>query len=78
MHLRPGMWRHSTAIVAVFFVMVAGFGIALAAGSTILAIMALLGGLVVGFVMAIAWMRPASGPIEHHPRSDRIVDDTAP
>jgi hypothetical protein len=29
-------------------------------------------------VMAIAWMRPASYPPEHHPKIDRIFDDTAP
>jgi hypothetical protein len=72
------MWRHSTAMVAVFFVTVGGFATALVAGSAMIAFMALLGGLVVAFVMAIAWMRPRSGPIEHHPRIDKVFDDTAP
>lgn len=72
------MWRHSTAMVAVFFVTVGVFATALVAGSALIAFMALLGGLVVAFVMATAWMRPKSGPVEHHPPVDRIFKDTAP
>ena len=72
------MWRHSTAMVALFVVIVGLFGFALVAGSTMLAVMALLGGLVVAFVLATAWMRPTSYPAEHHPKIDRMFDDTAP
>jgi hypothetical protein len=72
------MWRHSTAMVALFVVTVGLFGLALWAGSTLLAVMALIGGLVVAFVLGIAWMRPTSYPPEHHPKIDRIFHDTAP
>jgi hypothetical protein len=65
-------------MVAVFFVTVGVFATALVLQSALLAFMALMGGLVIAFVMAIAWMRPKSGPIEHHPRVDRLFDDTAP
>jgi hypothetical protein len=72
------MWRHSTAMVALFVVMVGVFGTALVAGSALIAFVALLTGLVVAFVMATAWMRPDSSPREHHPKVDRIFHDTAP
>jgi hypothetical protein len=65
-------------MVALFVVTVGSFAIALVAGSTLLAVMALLGGLVVAFVLATAWMRPTSYPAEHHPKVDRMFDDTAP
>jgi len=60
------------------FVTVAAFGISLVVGSVVGALAALLVGFVSMFIMAIAWMRPASYPTEHHPKIDRIVDDTAP
>lgn len=72
------MRRHSTAIVALFFVIVGLFVVAVVAESALLAFIALVVGLVAAFVMAIAWMRPASYPPEHHPKIDRIFDDTAP
>jgi hypothetical protein len=65
-------------MVALFVVTVGLFGVALVAGSALLAFMALLGGLVVAFVLAIAWMRPTSYPTEHHPKIDRVFHDTAP
>jgi hypothetical protein len=65
-------------MVALFVVTVGLFGLALVAGSTLLAFMALMGGLTVGFVLATAWMRPTSYPPEHHPKVDRLFDDTAP
>jgi hypothetical protein len=78
MQHRIVMWRHTTGIVALFILLVAVFGIAIVAGSAVVAVGALLTGFVVTFVMAIAWMRPASYPAEHHPKIDRIFDDTAP
>jgi hypothetical protein len=72
------MWRHSTAIVTLFFAIVGLFVVAVVAESTLLAFMALMVGVVAAFVMAIAWMRPASYPTEHHPKIDRLFDDTAP
>ena len=65
-------------MVAVFVITVGLFGLALVAGSTMLGVMALVGGLVVAFVLGTAWMRPTSYPAEHHPKIDRIFDDTAP
>ena len=78
MHPLAGMWRHSTAMVALFVITVGVFGTALVAGSALVAFCALLGGLVTSFVLAIAWMRPESSPREHHPKVDRIFNDTAP
>ena len=78
MHQMVEMWRHSTGMVAVFFIMVAVFGIALFLGSALVAFVTLLTGLVVAFVMATAWMRPDSNSTEHHPKIDRIFRDTAP
>lgn len=72
------MWRHSNAIVALFIVIVGAFGLAIVTGSALVAFIALIVGLVTAFVIAIAWMRPASYPTEHHPKVDRIFDDTAP
>ena len=72
------MWRHSNAIVALFFVIVGVFSLAVVTGSALVAFIALLVGLVTAFVIAIAWMRPESYPTEHHPKVDRIFDDTAP
>jgi hypothetical protein len=65
-------------MVALFVITVGLFGLALVAGSTLLAFMALMGGLVVAFVLATAWMRPTSYPLEHHPKIDKIFKDTAP
>ena len=59
-------------------VTVAAFGIALALDSALGAVTALLVGFVSIFVMAIAWMRPRGYPPEHHPKIDRLFDDTAP
>lgn len=60
------------------FATVAAFGIAIVLGSTFGALAALLVGFVSIFVMAIAWMRPRGYPTEHHPKIDRLFDDTAP
>ncbi len=65
-------------MVALFFVTIAVFGVSLVAGSALIGVMALLVGFVTAFVLAIAWMRPKSYPDEHHPKIDRIFDDTAP
>lgn len=70
--------QQATPLYTLLFVTVAAFGIAIVLGSTFGALAALLVGFVSMFVMAIAWMRPRSYPPEHHPKIDRIVDDTAP
>jgi hypothetical protein len=65
-------------MVAVFILIIGGFAVALMMGSVIIAVGLLMGGLAMAFVIAIAWMRPGGGAIEHHPKVDRIFDDTAP
>lgn len=69
------MWRHTTGIVSLFVLLVIGFEVALIAGSTLLGVIVLVTGLVLAFVMGIAWMRPETGPVEHHPPVDKIVND---
>ena len=75
---REGMWRHTTSIVALFVAIVLGFAAALIAGYTLVGVAVLLGGLVLAFVMATAWMRPPSGPTEHHHPVDKLVNDEHP
>lgn len=70
-----GMWRHTTGIVSLFVLLVIGFEVALIAGSTVLGVIVLVTGLVLAFVMAIAWMRPRNGPEEHHPKVDEVFND---
>ncbi|HEY3497485.1 MAG TPA: hypothetical protein VGK73_22465 [Polyangiaceae bacterium] len=69
------MWRHTTGIVTLFVLLVIGFEVALIAGSTALGVIILVTGLVLAFVMGIAWMRPTSGQDEHHPPVDKMVND---
>ena len=69
------MWRHTTGIVSLFILVVIGFEVALIAGSAALGVILLVVGLVLAFVMGIAWMRPASSPDEHHPNIDKVVND---
>jgi hypothetical protein len=35
-------------------------------------------GVLVAILMAVAWMRPQGYPTEHHPRIDKLLDDTRP
>lgn len=72
------MWRHTTSIVALFVAIVLGFGAALIAGSALVAVVVLVTGLVVAFVIATAWMRPPSAPTEHHPSTDKVFNDQHP
>jgi hypothetical protein len=72
------MQRHGTIMVILFLATVAAFGLALMAGSPVAAFALLLVGFVVAFVMATAYARPPSYPPEHHPKIDKIFDDTAP
>lgn len=65
-------------MVAVFFVITGAFALALMAGSMMVAVALLMSGIVVAFVMAVAWMRPNAETTEHHPKIDRLFDDTAP
>jgi hypothetical protein len=72
------MQRHWRALVGIVMVMVVGFVAALGFGSVAIALGSLISGLVVMFVMAIAYLRPAGSAPEHHPRIDHILDDTNP
>lgn len=71
------MWRHGKALVEIFAVTALAVETALLTSSLIVAVCALLVGLDVAFVLAVAWMRPA-GSTEHHPAIDEILDDRDP
>jgi hypothetical protein len=72
------MRNHLKAIVAIFLLLGIGFAAAITTGSLYLALVVLLAGLVIAFVMTTAWMRPPGSSIEHHAPGDRLVDDTRP
>jgi hypothetical protein len=72
------MQRHWRALVGMVVFMVAGFVGALALDSIAMALGTLISGLVVMFVMAIAYLRPDASAPEHHPRIDHLLDDTNP
>jgi len=72
------MKRHTFAIWALFFTTLFVFGFSVAIGSMFAALISLIAGLVLAFVMSIAWVRFEGYPPEHHPRIDKIVDDTRP
>lgn len=78
MHSVEIMSRHGVGMVLLLVLTVAAFALALMLGQPIGAFALLLVGFVVAFVMAIAWMRPPSSSPEHHPKIDRIFNDTAP
>lgn len=69
------MWRHGKALVELFAVIALAVETALLTSSLVVAICALLAGLDIAFVLAVAWMRPM-GSREHHPAVDKLVDDT--
>jgi hypothetical protein len=71
------VWRHGKALVELFAVMALAVETAYLTNSLIVAICALLAGLDIAFVLAIAWMRPV-GAREHHPALDKLVDDADP
>lgn len=71
------VWRHGKALVELFAVIALAVETAFLTNSLIVAIGALLAGLDIAFVLAIAWMRP-EGAREHHPAIDRLLDDTDP
>jgi DMSO/TMAO reductase YedYZ heme-binding membrane subunit len=75
---RDLMQRHWRALVGMVVLMIVGFVGAIAFGSIAIALGSLISGLVVMFVMAIAYLRPEGSAPEHHPRIDHILDDTNP
>jgi hypothetical protein len=72
------MRKHWRGMIALFLVMAIGFGAAIITSSLYLAIVAMLGGFVLAFVMTIAWSRPDGSPTEHHAPGDRLLNDTRP
>jgi len=72
------MTRHWKGMIGLFLAMAIGFGAAIFMGSLYLAIVVVLTGFVLAFVMSIAYARPKGSPIEHHAASDRLVNDTRP
>jgi hypothetical protein len=72
------MQRHWRALVIGFALILCGFLGGLALGSIAIALASLVSGLVVAFVMAIAFLRADGHSPEHHPRMDRVFDDTNP
>jgi hypothetical protein len=74
---RQPVWRHGKALVELFAVMALAVETAFLTSSLVIAICALLTGLDIAFVLAVAWMRP-EGSREHHPAIDRLLDDVDP
>jgi hypothetical protein len=72
------MQRHWRGLVILFGLLALAFVAAIWADSVAFALGALVSGLVLAFVMATAWMRPAGHTPEHHPPVDRVLDDTNP
>jgi hypothetical protein len=72
------MVAHSTLLVSGLGLVPLAFGGALLDGSPELGLITLLAGWVFAGLLAMAWARPASGSPEHHPKIDRLFDDTAP
>ena len=70
------MQRHWRSLVVIFGLILVGFVAGLALGSIAVALASLVSGLVVAFVMAIAFMRADGHSPEHHSRMDRVFDDT--
>jgi hypothetical protein len=65
-------------MIALVLATAIGFGAAIVTGSLYLAIVVILGGFVLAFVMTIAWSRPHGSPTEHHAPGDRLLNDTRP
>jgi hypothetical protein len=72
------MRAHWKGIIWLFLLVAGGFTAAIVFGSLYLALVFLIGGLVVAFIMTTAWMRPPGSPIEHHAPTDKLVNDTRP
>jgi len=71
------MLRHARGLIRLFAIIALATETAFLTSSLIVAIVALLAGLDIAFVLAIAWLRPA-GSTEHHPKIDELVADADP
>ena len=72
------MQRHWRSLIVIFGLVLLGFLGGLAFDSIALALASLVSGLVVAFVMAVAFLRADGHSPEHHARVDRVFDDTNP
>jgi len=72
------MSRHWKGIIGLFALTLIAFATAIVTQSVAAAILVLLLGLCLAFVLATAWMRPRGEPPERHAAHDRIVNDTNP
>jgi hypothetical protein len=69
------MRRHAHRLLGLFLATLFACGISILLGSIYGALISLGVGIVITFVMAIAWTRFRGGPKEHHPPIDRVFDD---
>lgn len=69
---------HANVLFAILLSMSLGFGAAWLGDSPVYAVAVLLVVLISAAVLSVAWMRPASGSPEHHPKIDHLLDDTSP
>ncbi|HTQ02605.1 MAG TPA: hypothetical protein VMI54_02070 [Polyangiaceae bacterium] len=76
-HLEHSTGR-ATVLVGLFLSMSLGGGVALLGESPLGALLVFLALPIMVGVLCVAWMRPPSGSPEHHPRIDRLLDDTSP
>jgi hypothetical protein len=79
--LRPIRERsvaHANVLFGGLLFMSLGFGVALLGDSPVVAVAMLLVVLISAGVISVAWMRPASGSPEHHPKIDHYLDDSSP
>jgi hypothetical protein len=72
------MQRHWRSLVVIFGLILVGFVGGLGFGSVAIALGSLVSGLVVAFVMSIAFLRADGHSPEHHTRADRVFDDMNP
>jgi len=68
----------ATVLIGLFLSMSIGVGAAFLSESPLGAVLVFLALPVMVGVLCVAWMRPPSGSVEHHPRIDRFLDDTSP
>lgn len=72
------MAQHWKGTAVFLGLLITAFAASLWAREPMIAVGVALFGITVGFVMAIARLRAPGHSPEHHPPSDRIVDDTRP
>ena len=72
------MQRHWRFLIVLFALVLFGFVTGAATGSIAISLGSIVCGIVVAFVMGIAFLRPEGHTPEHHPPVDRALDDTNP